>query len=29
MREDIKEIMLTEEQIQARVKELAAVLSEE
>ena len=29
MREDIKEIMLTEEQIQAKVKELAAVLSEE
>ena len=29
MRADIKEIMLTEEQIQARVKELAAVLSEE
>ena len=29
MREDIKEIMLTEEQIQAKVKELAGILSEE
>ena len=29
MREDIKEIMLTEEQIQSKVKELAAALSEE
>ena len=29
MREDIKEILLTEEQIQSKVKELAAILSEE